>query len=213
MMEEAALEGALDELPVFPLPSVVLFPRAVLPLHVFEPRYRSMLAHCLATHRCMAMAYVVDGEEPPGIARVAGVGVVMQHQALPDGRSNILLLGRARVALDELPFAPPFRRARAQLLADGHTDVSDMELASLHAAASGFIAEVRRHDANVEFALPTGVDAGGAADLCAHHLVVDPGARQRVLEELDVVARVLLVTTALAAQTSRLASERPGGTN
>ena len=51
-------EAALADLPVFPLPQVVLFPHAMLPLHVFEPRYRTMLAHCLATHRIMAVALV-----------------------------------------------------------------------------------------------------------------------------------------------------------
>ena len=78
-----------------------------------------MLADALATHRCIAMALVVDGaREPPPIAQVAGLGVIVEHETLPDGRSNIVLQGRARVVLDELPFVAPYRRARARVLVE-----------------------------------------------------------------------------------------------
>ena len=52
--ELESLEAAVGELPIFPLAQVVLFPRAIMPLHVFEPRYRRMLADCLARDRVMA---------------------------------------------------------------------------------------------------------------------------------------------------------------
>jgi ATP-dependent Lon protease len=194
--------SALHAMPIFPLSGVVLFPGALLPLHVFEPRYRKMLADCLATHRCMAMAFVVGEGGPedlsgtPRIARIAGAGVVVHHAPLPDGRSNLVLQGRARVDLEELPFLAPYRRARASVLADVPSPVSAVERRGLHAAAAAFAASMRKAD----FELPPGIAPGAAADLCAHHLVSDPGARQRVLEELDVAARVRLVTSTLAEQ-------------
>jgi ATP-dependent Lon protease len=202
-MSDADVPAAsLHAMPIFPLSGVVLFPGALLPLHVFEPRYRQMLADCLATHRCMAMAFVVAEGGPedlsgtPKIARVAGAGVVVHHALLPDGRSNLVLQGRARVELEELPFLAPYRRARARILSDVSSPVSAVERRGLHAAAAAFAASVRKTD----FELPAGVTAGAAADLCAHHLVSDPQARQRVLEELDVAARVRLVTSTLAEQ-------------
>src|SRR5450432_1995489 len=95
-----AVASALEAMPIFPLPGVVLFPGALVPLHVFEPRYRALLADCLATHKCMALAFLldnrVDAERQPGIARIAGVGMVVEHTALADGRSNIVLKGHAR---------------------------------------------------------------------------------------------------------------------
>lgn len=202
---------ALAALPLFPLPRVALFPRAILPLHVFEPRYRAMLADAMATHRCIAMAMVVDTEEdPPSLARVAGVGEVVQHEALPDGRSHILLRGLARVALDELPFVAPYRRARARVLRDQPTPVTDVERAALQAAASAFVAEVRKRDLDVDLELPEGLDMGGLADLCAMHIVLDADVRQEALEELDVASRVRLVTGELVSQTARLTSARGG---
>ena len=83
--------------------------------------------------------------------------------------------------------------------------MADAQRAALVAAASAFVAEARRSDVSAEFELPEGADAGTSADLRAHHLLLDGRARQRVLEELDVRARVLLVTGELAAQTARLA--------
>jgi Lon protease-like protein len=204
-------QEALAALPVFPLPRVALFPRAILPLHVFEPRYRAMLADSLATHRCMALALIRDDDdETPAIARVAGVGVVVRHEELPDGRSQILIRGLARVTLDELPFVSPYRRARARVLVEQATPVSELERAALQAAASGFLAEVRRRDLDVELELPEGLEVGGIADLCAAHIVLDADVRQQALEELDVASRVRLVTGELVAQTARLTSARGG---
>lgn len=114
------LADALDALPLFPLPDVVLFPGVVLPLHVFEPRYRAMLRDVMRTHGALAVAQIVpgaDGPSPP-IARVAGAGLVLEQEMLADGRSNIVLQGVARVALEELPEDGPYRRARATIVED-----------------------------------------------------------------------------------------------
>jgi len=202
------LAPALDAMPLFPLKGVVLFPGALLPLHIFEPRYRTMLADCLATSQCMAMAFVVDGNRADGdgqpeIARVAGAGLVVQHEALADGRSNVVLQGRARVWLDELPFAAPYRRARARILDEMATPVPTVDRTGLVAVATAFAAAARQTD----FVLPSGLGPGAVADLCAHQLIVDPQARQNALEELDIAARVRLVTDTLAEQISRVSGE------
>src|SRR5579859_4677506 len=115
------LAPALDALPIFPLPQTVLFPGALLPLHVFEPRYRTMVKDCLGTHKAMAVALIRetgerDTNRHPTIEAIAGVGMIIDHVELPDGRYNILLHGRARVKLTELPFVPPYRRARGVIL-------------------------------------------------------------------------------------------------
>jgi len=212
----ADLEAALRDLPIFPLPQVVLFPRALLPLHIFEPRYRTMLADALASHRTIAMALVdptgdLDERGQSKIAPIAGVGTIIEHQQLPDCRSNILLHGQARVRLEELPFVPPYRRARATLLEEVQTTVSEGDKASLFAAATAFIAELAKRDPKVKFQLPRNLPPGAIADMCAHHLVIDARARQAVLEELDVAARVRKVIEELAAQHMELSRERGGG--
>lgn len=191
------LKNALDALPIFPLPRLVFFPNTTLPLHVFEPRYRKMLADCLETHGAMA---VVRLEERERIARVAGAGIVVHHEKLPDGRSNLVLAGSARVRLEELPFSAPYRRARATVLEPKMTPVPEEDQTALVAAATDFAREVRRHDPEFSFELPTSRGAGVLADVCAAHLIVDADVRQRLLEELDEAARVRAVIEELAAQ-------------
>lgn len=194
------LKLALDELPIFPLPRLVFFPNTMLPLHVFEPRYRKMLADCLETHGAMAVVRLDPRDRSEGIARVAGAGIVVRHEALPDGRSNVVLAGAARVLLEELPFCPPYRRARARVLEPVHTHVADKDHAALVAAATDFVREVRRHDSDFSFELPSSRGPGILADVCAAHLIVDADVRQRLLEELDDAARVRAVIEELATQ-------------
>src|ERR1041384_4692244 len=94
--------SVLDDVAVFPLPQVVLFPGALMPLHIFEPRYRTMTRDVLATTRQVGIAHIpedhdLDAQGQPSIASVAGIGEIVRADALPDGRFNILVEGRARV--------------------------------------------------------------------------------------------------------------------
>lgn len=201
------LEDALSAIPLFPLPHVVLFPDAALPLHVFEPRYRKMLADCLATHRALAITQILAGEDEwgqPNIAMVAGGGLVMEHQPLVDGRSNILVVGKARLRLEEIPPDPasplPYRRARATIVANEDVPVPETDRTALVAAATMFASEVKKHDPFFTFKLPASTDAAQIADHCAYQLVVDAAARQAILEELDPKKRVEMVLNQLALQ-------------
>lgn len=222
-MNLPSLEDALDRLPIFPLPEVVLFPEAVLPLHVFEPRYRTMLRDCLRTHGAMAVAQIVPGVDEhgrPRIAAISGGGVVVEHEPLGDGRAKIVLLGRARLRLDE--FAPddavdalgqplPYRLARAEVLDDLPVLVPERDRAALVAAAAMFVAELKRHEPSVSVTIPATLDAAHLADLSAYQLVADPEVRQAALRELDPRARVAMVFDALIRQRAALAAPSGGG--
>ena len=195
----------MEELPIFPLPQAVLFPGALMPLHVFEPRYRKMMRDVIDTHGVLAVAHIIEGAPVdshgnPAISIVAGVGVVVEHQELPDGRFNVLLEGRARVHLAELPFLPPYRRARGELLEDSHEGVSSNDHASLVAIANAFTAFVQARDPNFKFSLAPSLPAPRIADLCAHHLILDAKERQGILEMLDPEKRVRAVADAIAVQ-------------
>ncbi len=203
------LSALTDILPVFPLPQAVLFPGALLPLHIFEPRYREMLAFCLEHHRALVVARLseeraVDAEGRPRFAEVGGLGIIVQHQALPDGRSNIVLQGRARVALEERAGADTaYRRVRATVLADEETRVSSADRAALISIATTFAGELHKHG-SFTFEFPREATVETVADLCAQHLLFDADARQAVLEELDVAARIRRVTAELALQQQAL---------
>jgi Lon protease-like protein len=205
------LVPALSALPLFPLPTV-LFPGALLPLHIFEPRYRAMIRDVLDTHRALAVVLVtdptlLDEHGHPAIASVAGAGVVVDHAELPSGRFNILVRGRARVRLTELPFLPPYRRAAAEVLTPPSADVPPADLSALISSATAFASRVRERDPSFEFPLPKDAPAGLIADLCAHHLVLDAKERQAILEALDPLERVRRAAEALALQRLTLSND------
>jgi ATP-dependent Lon protease len=209
------LEAALFEMPFFPLPQVVLFPEALLPLHVFEPRYRALVSDCLASHKVFAVALITDPARPDArgnvpVAEIAGAGLIVEHHGLPDGRSTLLLHGQARVRLEELPFVPPYRRARATLLRDQPFDVDATDRAALLASATAFSGEIHKQDRRFTLRLPADATAGALADLCAHHLLVDTSVRQALLAETDPRVRVRTVTAELALQHATLLRETGG---
>lgn len=211
------IDAALGALPLFPLPQAVLFPGAVLPLHVFEPRYKAMIRDCLASHRALTVVQITDSGRRdehghPKIAGVAGAGVIVDHAELPEGRYNILVRGQARVRLEELPFVPPYRTARATVLHAPDGGVSERDVAALMANATAFVALVRERDREFEMRLPRGALPGALADVCAHHLVIDAAERQSILETLAPRDRVLRVTEILALQRLAL-SRRDHGLN
>ena len=109
-----------DDLPLFPLPDVVLFPDVYLPLHIFEPRYRAMTRHALGGTRLIGMTLLREGsasqlEGTPPIYATGCAGAVVHHDTLPDGRFNIVLQGVARFEVErELPGDWPFRVARVR---------------------------------------------------------------------------------------------------
>lgn len=209
------LAAALTALPLFPLPQAVLLPGALLPLHVFEPRYRKMVRDAVDGHAVIGLVCIpapnrVDESGQPRIARVAGAGVIMDYSELPSGRFNILLRGRARVSLEELPFEPPYRRARATVLPSTDENVSSTHVAALVSSATAFVSLVRERDRSFDFRMPKLSNPSMLVDHCAQHLLIDVRDRQTVLETTSVAARILLVTETLAMQQLTLSGDTGG---
>ena len=103
-----------SRLSIFPLAGAILFPRSHLPLHIFEPRYRALVADALARDRRIAMIQPRDQKEPPALFDVGCVGRIEQVEALDDGRYNIVLEGLTRFRmLCEIDVTTPFRQIEA----------------------------------------------------------------------------------------------------
>jgi uncharacterized protein len=133
-------------IPIFPLPGVVLLPGTLLPLHIFEPRYRAMVADALEGERTIGMAMWAPGAEAdagePRILSVGGAGEIVESERLGDGRYNIVLEGRFRFRiLDEAPPAP-YRIARVVEVPS--RPLIEAEAARLPAAAAQAYAPLAR---------------------------------------------------------------------
>jgi Lon protease-like protein len=126
------------ELPIFPLP-LVLFPGAVQPLHIFEPRYRTLLADALAGDHRFGIAYVAPASQrdpAPSPGDVGCTAAIEDTQRLPDGRSNILAVGTSRFTLVRwLASDRGYRLARVEEFGDDPVDPAE---------AGAIAADVRR---------------------------------------------------------------------
>ncbi len=109
-----------DVIPIFPLPKTALLPGEVLPLHVFEPRYRALVRDAVATHKVIGIVQVVPGFETelpgsPPVRETGCIGYIASHEELPDGRFMMWLLGLERFRiLEELEPSAAYRQVRVR---------------------------------------------------------------------------------------------------
>src|SRR5437763_4382105 len=104
------------EVPVMTLPNATLFPQALLPLYIFEPRYRQMLADALHSHRMFSVAMQRPGTTRESPAPIAGLGLIRVSVGHRDGTSHLILQGLARVELEETVRYKPYRVQRIRTL-------------------------------------------------------------------------------------------------
>ncbi len=203
MTDDARPQIPLEDVPMFPLPGVVLLPEQRLPLHIFEPRYRAMIRDALEGHGHLVVAQLLapaDGPAP-SFAGVATLGKIVAHQKLPDGRFNVLVEGLVRVSLDELTVSTPYRRARATLLSDPRADSVEVRpalRAALLSIATQVVRAARARQPRFDFDTPTELPSARLAFRLVDRFVTAPAWRQRVLEAETPSLRVALATEALA---------------
>lgn len=196
-------------IPIFPLPSVVLFPRIVQPLHIFEPRYIEMLVENLDSHGHIALALLKPGYEAdyygsPEVHPVVSVGSIVTYQARDDGTYDVVLLGekRARIekeihgriyrrgALVELEEKLPRSEEERESLRLNMKTLLDIALQDMKDEHSG-LAKLQK-----TFAEESRI--GFFVDFLAYHFIKDMGTQQGLLEELDVNLRARNLLDALS---------------
>jgi len=158
-------------LPLFPLPDFYLFPGAVAPLHIFEPRYRQMVGDLLDTSgRLVLAAYRPGGPRTPAgpvVLSVGSLGEIVHHETLGDGRYLIWVLGLGRVAVQEVASDRLYRKTDAQSIPD---DEPDAEAAS---ALVPRLMDAIHSRAPRGQTLPSGLSLGLLADMLLNSLPLD----------------------------------------
>ena len=200
--------GALLRVPIFPLAGALLFPRAQLPLHIFEPRYRAMVRDAIAGDGLIAMVQPRDEKEPPDLFEIGCIGRIQTCDELPDGRFNIVLEGlhRFRIAR-EAEVETPYRQVDADR--EGFDDEEELEPLGL-----ALRADLEREAKRYADALGYMVDWEAVGRLDDEMLVngiaqiapLDVGSKQALLEAADIAARADLLVQFMQFQ--RMA---PGG--
>lgn len=216
MAEGSYTPSNFAAVPLFPLPNVVLFPRAVLPLHIFEERYKTMTSDALEGNRRIAMALLQPGWEKdyyskPAIEPVVGVGEILSHERLADGKYNFLLQGVARARVVREFGGKSYRVAELEPIHE--TAVLDMDLLDqrerLNAMLRADVAALLPGATQFLQMLSSPLTTAAIADLIAFHLLDDVALKQSLLGEGDVRQRVVRTVDALHAMQPAIAAARP----
>jgi uncharacterized protein len=203
---ETVLRDFSGEVPVFPLPSLVLLPDVVAPLLIFEDRYRAMVSDALEGEKLIAMALLKPGWEtqyegnPEFFDRVC-VGSIVSHEKLADGRYKLLLYGLFRAQVVEETQAVPYRKVRVEVrpddVAEGRAGEVDERLHMVLDRMPGRRGRVGRIRMLAEQVRGSGGGPGRVADAAAEAAELSPEDRYKVLAEDDVLRRLDVLMDAL----------------
>ncbi|MCE9531054.1 MAG: LON peptidase substrate-binding domain-containing protein [Planctomycetes bacterium] len=192
--DKAALQNFKGTVRLFPLPNLVLFPHALQPLHIFEPRYRKMTADALDDDKLIALVLLQPGweqhyDQAPPIHKIACLGRIIADQVLEDGRYNLLLRGISRIRIiEEVPLEDkPYRSAQVELVPDDTPGTLDEIMALrtqlreriLPKFGDGQVAKQLAELFHSELSL------GALSDVLTFALPVPIERKQRMLEEVD----------------------------
>jgi Lon protease-like protein len=204
------------EVPIMTLPNTAFFPQALMPLHIFEPRYRKMLRDVLASNRLFAVAgldhekaRVAGAFEPPH--KVASLGIIRACQKVDDGTSNLLLQGISRVEITGIITDEPYRRVRIRALASqaGASEDSNRTLREELSRLLNVKSKLEQHAPGelVTF-LKSVHDPEAFIDIAAFSLCKDHTLKQRLLETLDIHRRLELFGAQLRRDIANLKIRR-----
>jgi Lon protease-like protein len=183
-----------DLLPIFPLPNVVLFPNVFLPLHIFEPRYREMVADAVASDRMIGMVLLRPGwereyEGRPAVYPVGCSGVITHHERLADGRYNIVLRGIERFRIVSEDDERSYRRATVELLGDRALDAEDRAVIRRQRSKLEALLVPTVEKAEADPRMPAAMSDEDLVNALAQYLDFEPLEKQALLETRSLRSR------------------------
>ena len=179
-------------IPIFPLPDVMLFPNMSVPLHIFEPRYRAMVADALKGNRIIGMVLLRPGYEPdyersPSIFPLGCAGVIEDVEELPNGEYNILLSAIAKFRITREEVGKPYRMALVtaipEVLSTQEKTALQMQRQQLEMLLAGSVGRVGLPR------IPSGLSDEEFVDGVSQRINIDPLDRLRLLDQASPLAR------------------------
>jgi Lon protease-like protein len=208
-----------DEIAIFPLSNVVLFPGIQAPLHLFEPRYRQMAEHALDGDRRIGMVVVppehtAEMHADPPVYPIGCAGTIGQSQRLGDGRFNVLLIGTHRFRITSEPPRPAgrlYRVAQVEALDDPFDPAEQGRVTELRERIIGLVAELVRRaeperDEQIGSELFLSADDVGFVNSLSNALSFEPPERQGLLEASSIPERFERLEGLLSFRLAQLGS-------
>lgn len=204
-----------SEVPVMTLSETVLFPQAMMPLFIFEPRYRQMLSDVLTNERIFAVAALDPEQEESEVMEtpypIAGVGVVRACKQNPDGTSNLILQGLARVHFEEIVSEEPYRRARIrQVLSE--SDGPEQSMSAIRSTIVSLVKTQMRLGAAIPKEVPQFLsnikEPENVLDLAIYTLCTSSKLKQQLLETRGILERFNKFVAHMRAQIEQMKLDR-----
>ena len=189
-------------IPIFPLEDATLFPNASYPLHIFEPRYRAMIADALKGNRIIGMVSLQPGHEAdyegrPPIFPIGTAGLITEYEELPDGRYNIVLGGLVKFRVLSEDHSKPYRLATVQAVPEPLDEKKTAALKVQRERISDLIEALG--DRLGMGQVPPGEPDEQLVDELSQFLPMPRGQRQRLLEREDPASRAIVIVGLLEA--------------
>jgi Lon protease-like protein len=194
LKDVANLDNFSGIVPLFPLSSVVFFPNTLLPLHIFEPRYKEMVDTALNSEKIIGMALLKPGWETdyyknPEVYDVIGMGRIVSSEVFEDGKINIVLYGLKRARIIEVVEDLPYRQARVSIVENEQGKNNESFRAKIEELIykwNLYLDEKQKsHRINVNTKLPL----ENLTDALASLIFPNVFDKQRLLEETNVQKR------------------------
>ena len=204
----AAAQTTLPEtIPIFPLEDVMLFPEMSVPLHIFEPRYKAMVADALKGNRIIGMVllrpgYEKDYDRSPSVFQVGVAGVIKEVEELPGGEYNIVLGALTKYRITREEASRPYRIAHVTAIADQTTET---DRSALHARRQRLEGLIRASGGRTGLrGVPDNISDEGLVNGISQLAHIDELDRERLLEQPTPLARA----DALIALLEKMIAER-----
>ncbi len=199
------LDNFSGMIPLFPLPNIVFFPNSLLPLHVFEPRYRQMLEDIIDSERIIGMVLLKPGWEKnyhdnPEIFSVGCMGRIINIEVEKDGRSNIVLYGLKRVRIVEILHDAPYRLARVNLMEDTPGTNEEGHQKRINELISRWNSLLGKEHKSHRINLDSNLALGSLTDSITPQIVSNVFHMQEFLEEANVLTRADMILEHLEAK-------------
>jgi Lon protease-like protein len=180
-------------IPIFPLPNVVLFPNVFLPLHIFEPRYRDMVADALAGDRLIGMVLLRPGWEGeydgrPPIYPIGCAGVITHHEQMPDGRYNLVLRGLEKFRVLDEDDSKRYRLAHIQPLLETIPSADREEIRAARERLEPLLVP-QPTGRGADRRLPPAMGDEDLVNTLAQYMELEPLEKQALLEREGLLAR------------------------
>ena len=180
-------------IPIFPLPNAVLFPNVFLPLHIFEPRYREMVADALDGDRMIGMVLLRPGweanyEGTPPVFPIGCAGLITHHERLPDGRYNIILRGLQKFRIRGEDEGRSYRVARIETIHEPSGPFEEDDIRAARRKLESILVPQpsgRGHDPMV----PPSMSHEDLINALAQYMELEPLEKQALLERDGLLAR------------------------